>query len=96
MRYDTQEKFTHNGNDIEVRSWIENGEIFIRAFNKSLDEWADGYTHTVKVQDVADSEALNCHIQLVPELVEICKSNVLNDTWNKLSKAIAETRAENQ
>lgn len=96
MNYIVHETFTHQGENYEVRRWVDGDSICVRAFKVSSGNPADGYVYSVKIQDQIDAKIMETFIDPFVSLVATAKNSIINGTWKGYQQALKELAADGQ
>ena len=90
MNYTGKKSFVHNAEHYEVRIWIDQNSIKVRAFKKDGTP-ADPYEFSIKLEDQIDAKNEQSSIDPCDALVQTAEEYVRNDTWGEYLKAMKKT-----
>ena len=87
MKYTVKKDFTHNGEQYEVRSWVIEDSIKVKAFKQDGTP-ADPYEFSVTHEIQSDAKVTQSTIDPLKELIKTAETYVRNDTWGEYLKAV--------
>lgn len=83
--------FPFEGENFEIRIFYDDATINVVAFLNGYP--ANGYRYQVKIPKECDAKKI-LEASAVPELVEKCKNDIKEKTWEVLLKVIQQSKIE--
>lgn len=87
MQYTVEKHFTHDGEQYEVRSWVEEDSTIVKAF-KQDGTLANPYKFSVTNEIQLDAKVAQDNGDPLEELIKTAEEYVTSDTWGKYLKAV--------